>query len=152
RRYNEGPGQEQGGRKAETREMDHGRKAPGVARHRAPGPGGARRIGVAGWVMLGALAAGAGAEGPALQRFEFRQTHMGSEFKIVLYTTGAAEARRASDVAFARIAALDAALSDYNPESELMRLCDRAGGPPVKVSDDLFRCLQRSQTISERSG
>ena len=36
----------------------------------------------------------------------------------------------ASRAAFARIAALDAILSDYQPESELMRLCDQAGGAP----------------------
>ena len=34
-------------------------------------------------------------------RYEFRQMHMGSEFKIVLYTTREAEARSASDSAFA---------------------------------------------------
>ena len=85
-------------------------------------------------------------------RFEFRQTHMGSEFKIVLYTTREAEARRASDSAFARIAALDKALSDYDTESELMRLCDRAGGPPVAVSADLFTCLERAQAMSASSG
>ncbi len=84
-------------------------------------------------------------------RFEFRQTHMGSEFKILLYSTDAAEARRASDLAFARIAALDRALSDYDPESESMRLCDKAGGPPVAVSDDLFRCLERAQAVAEKT-
>ncbi len=89
--------------------------------------------------------------GPATTRFEFHQTHMGSDFKIVLYTGDEAVARRASDAAYARIAALDKALSDYDPESELMRLCDRAGGPPVEVSDDLFRCLARAQAISEKS-
>ncbi len=88
---------------------------------------------------------------PDPARFEFRQTHMGSEFKIVLYTTREAEARRASDSAYARIAALDKALSDYEPESELMRLCDRAGGPPVAVSADLFACLERAQTMSDYS-
>ena len=66
---------------------------------------------------------------------------MGSAFKIVLYTADEATARRASRAAFERIAALDAILSDYEPESELMRLCDRAGGPPVAVSDDLFDVL-----------
>ena len=77
---------------------------------------------------------------------------MGSEFKLVLYCADAATARRASRAAFDRIAALDATLSDYEPESELMRLCDRAGGPPVPVSDDLFRVLERSQEMSERIG
>ncbi len=88
---------------------------------------------------------------PTPARFEFRQTHMGSEFKIVLYTSGEAEARRASNAAFARIAALDKALSDYDPESELMRLCERAGGPAVAVSDDLFRCLEKSQAMAAKS-
>ena len=32
-----------------------------------------------------------------------------------------------------------------------MRLCDQAGGPPVKVSDDLFDVLQRSLVMYERS-
>lgn len=84
-------------------------------------------------------------------RHEFRQTHMGSEFTVIFYHNDPASARRASDLAFARIAALDLALSDYNPESELMRLCERAGGPPVKVGDDLFRVLEHSQVMARRS-
>jgi thiamine biosynthesis lipoprotein len=89
---------------------------------------------------------------PELTRFEFRETHMGSPFKLILYCTDAATARRCSRAAFDRIARLDAALSDYEPTSELMRLCDRAGGPPVPVSEDLFRVLQGSLEMSRRSG
>jgi thiamine biosynthesis lipoprotein len=92
-----------------------------------------------------------GEPGARLSRFEFTETHMGSPFKIVLYSSDEAAARRASRAAFDRIAALDAAFSDYQPDSELMRLCDRAGGPPVKVSDDLFDILLRSRSIYERS-
>src|SRR5947207_1869379 len=55
-------------------------------------------------------------------RFEFVETHMGCSFKIVLYSTDEAAARDASRLAFTRIAALDAILSDYQPESELSRL------------------------------
>jgi thiamine biosynthesis lipoprotein len=84
-------------------------------------------------------------------RFEFTETHMGSEFKIVLYTDDASIARSASRAAFDRIAALDATLSDYQPESELMRLCERAGGLPVPVSNDLFDVLDRSWRMSGRS-
>jgi thiamine biosynthesis lipoprotein len=85
-------------------------------------------------------------------RFEFTQIHMGSEFKLILYSTDEPTARRASDAAFTRIAALDSALSDYNPASELNRLCDAAGGPPVAVSDDLFAVLDRSLALSRESG
>jgi thiamine biosynthesis lipoprotein len=90
-------------------------------------------------------------EDTGLSRYEFTETHMGSPFKIVLYSRDEAAARRASRAAFDRIAALDRAFSDYQPDSELMRLCDRAGGPPVKVSDDLFDILQRARAMYERS-
>ncbi len=93
----------------------------------------------------------AGSDDAPMTRFEFAETHMGSEFKIVLYSPDAAAARRASRLAFDRIAALDQAFSDYNPNSELMRLCDRAGGPPVTVSADLFDILERSKTMYTRS-
>ncbi|MFO0952632.1 MAG: FAD:protein FMN transferase [Isosphaeraceae bacterium] len=76
---------------------------------------------------------------------------MGSLFKIVLYSQEEASARRASRAAFDRISALDKAFSDYDPESELMRLCDRAGGPPVAVSDDLYTILQQSKAMFESS-
>ena len=103
------------------------------------------------WLALGlALTAGAHA-GETLERYEFDETHMGSQFHLVLYSPDASTARRASRAAFDRIAALDAALSDYNPDSELMRLCARAGGPPVKVSDDLFDVLERAYALYERS-
>jgi thiamine biosynthesis lipoprotein len=108
---------------------------------------------LAAWLAVGlTLTAGAG-PGPdkALSRHEFDETHMGCRFHLVLYSPDAAAARRASRAAFDRIAALDAALSDYNPDSELMRLCGRAGGPPVAVSDDLFDVLQRAHTMYERS-
>jgi thiamine biosynthesis lipoprotein len=91
------------------------------------------------------------ADEPEPRRFEFRETHMGSEFKILLYSSTEEEARRASRAAFDRIAALDRRFSDYDPTSELMRLCERSGGPPVEVSHDLFDILQRCQAMYRRS-
>ncbi len=102
-------------------------------------------------LALGFPGLGAGPE-PKLVRYEFAEPHMGSEFKLVLYTENEATARRASRAAFDRIAALDAILSDYRPDSELMRLCVRAGGPPVAVSPELFDVLSRSVSMYERSG
>jgi thiamine biosynthesis lipoprotein len=110
-------------------------------------------IGLTWWMAGGACrAATEPAAGVQAARHTFTETHMGSEFKIVLYTNDAAIASTASRAAFARIASLDAALSDYQPESELMRLCDDAGGPPVAVSADLFDVLERAQVMSRRSG
>ena len=96
-------------------------------------------------------AAGIGDE-PKLARFEATETHMGSPFTIVLYTPDLALATRAHRAAFDRIAALDKVMSDYDHESELMRLCDRAGGPPVAVSPALFAILRLSKLWSERTG
>ena len=82
---------------------------------------------------------------PVLTRFEFAQPHMGTLFRIVLYAPDEATARTASTAAFDRIAKLDDSMSDYRAESELMALCRQAGGPPLRVSEDLFRVLARAQ-------
>jgi thiamine biosynthesis lipoprotein len=89
---------------------------------------------------------------PGLRRFEFQETHMASPFDIILYTTDEPTARHASRQAYERIAKLNAILSDYDPESELSRLGQSAGGPAVPVSSDLFEVLNRSKEIWERSG
>ena len=86
-----------------------------------------------------------------LKRYEYVQSHMGSDFKILLYSPDEPTARRASQAAFERIKALDQSFSDYNPESELMKLCDQAGGSAVKVSDDLLDILIRSKALYETS-
>lgn len=84
-----------------------------------------------------------------LERFEFQQVHMGTEFRIVLYAPNRDVAKKAADAAFARIASLDASMSDYKPASELMQLCKKAGGEPTPVSADLFDVLERSLAIAQ---
>ncbi|MBV9866114.1 MAG: FAD:protein FMN transferase [Abitibacteriaceae bacterium] len=86
-----------------------------------------------------------------LRRFEYAQLEMGVQTRLVVYTLDQATAERACTAAFNRIAQLEDIMSDYRPTSELMRLCARAGGPPIKVSDDLFFVLQRSQEVAARS-
>ncbi len=76
---------------------------------------------------------------------------MGTRFRIILYAPDPATATRASDAAFDRIAKLDNIMSDFRPTSELMRLSDQAGGPRVKVSDDLFRVLSAAQDLALQS-
>ena len=100
--------------------------------------------------LVTALASGFVGES-RLMRFEFSQPHMGTQFRIVLYASDAGIARAASTAAFRRIAELDDAMSDYKPTSELMQLGARAGGPPVTVSEDLFRVLTAAQDLAGRS-
>jgi thiamine biosynthesis lipoprotein len=98
-----------------------------------------------------AMATHSGAAEPTLQRFTFTENHMGTQFKIILYAAEEPTAVKAKQAAFRRIADLDATMSDYRPASELMRLCEKAGGAPVKVSDDLFTVLERAQEVAKLS-
>jgi thiamine biosynthesis lipoprotein len=89
---------------------------------------------------------------------------MGVEFEVVLYAPSQDEARQAFDRAFARIEALDRAMSDYDPESELSRLSatsttvpgrpgadPTAGAQPVKLSGDLWTVLEYADRLSRQT-
>jgi thiamine biosynthesis lipoprotein len=102
-------------------------------------------------LVLSAMAAITRGDDPRLQRFTFSEPHMGTLFKIVLYAPDEATAKKAAKAAFARIAELDRIMSDYQPTSELMQLCKKAGGGAVSVSDDLFSVLTTAQKISKES-
>src|SRR5258708_7542629 len=91
------------------------------------------------------------ARAPDAIRFEFSEAHMGTLFRIIMYAPDQAAGNRAARAAFDRIAGLDNTMSDYHASSELMRLCDKAGGAPVRVSDDLFRVLEKSQEVAATS-
>jgi thiamine biosynthesis lipoprotein len=72
---------------------------------------------------------------------------MGTLFRITLYAPDVEVARTAFDAAFARVRELDEILSDYKPDSELMRLSTM----PTQVSKDLFQVLQASQKLAEQT-
>ena len=86
-----------------------------------------------------------------LERFEAVQPHMGTLVRIQLYAADAGVAREGFRAAFARIAELDAALSDYKEDSEINRLCRVPAGKAVKVSADLFAVLAASLQVAEQS-
>lgn len=87
----------------------------------------------------------------ALTRFTYTEYHMGVDARLVVYAPDQKTAEDACAAAFERIAALDSMMSDYRRDSELMRLCDQAGGPPVRVSPELFTALRRAQQVSRES-
>lgn len=101
------------------------------------------------WLLLAASAA---AQSPtAADRREFVEPHMGTLFRIVLYATDANAARAAARAAFDSIAALNRALSDYDPTSELSRLGQQPPHTAVPLSPELFDILQRSQVLAEKT-
>ena len=77
---------------------------------------------------------------------------MGMPFRIVLYAADRNSADTAAEAAFARVAQLNAIMSDYDTDSELSRLSQTAGqGKVVRVSDDLWRMLERSQELARQT-
>ncbi|HKS04711.1 MAG TPA: FAD:protein FMN transferase [Gemmatimonadaceae bacterium] len=76
---------------------------------------------------------------------------MGTEARIVLYAQSRERAEDAARAAFARIAALDAVLSDYRNESELVTALLKGKEVPLPLSDDLFTVLRASLALSEET-
>ncbi len=112
------------------------------------------RVRVATGFIAGCLAvAVAGcAHRPVLQRHEFTSIQMAIPFRIVLYAADGTAATNAANAAWARIAALNRSLSDYDAESELSRFS--AGSPHrewVPLSPDLARVLVVAQQLSAAS-
>ncbi len=102
-------------------------------------------------ILLCGLAGVKALQPAPLLRFEFTEPHMGTTFRIVLYAADEATAKKAVKAAFARVAELNTIMSDYQPTSELMKLCEKAGGPPVAVSVDLFEILRKSEEIARET-
>jgi thiamine biosynthesis lipoprotein len=104
------------------------------------------------WLIFGVLAALASApDGRAtVGRQEYTQVHMGMPVRVTVYAADTVAVRQAISAAFARIAALDAVMSDYRADSELRRLEMRTG-EPVRVSDELFAVIRRATDIARAS-
>lgn len=87
-------------------------------------------------------------------RYEFSSRHMGTTFRVVLYAADRPTAENAAKAVFARVSELERVMSDYDANSELMRLCranDAEPGKPVAVSKDLFEVLRAAQEVSRKS-
>ena len=102
-------------------------------------------------IALGLLLCGCAAPAAEAARCEFSQTAMGVVCRMVVYAPNEDSAKRACTAAFDRIARLEDLMSDYRPASELMRLCAKSRGKPVKVSPELMLVLTKSRELSERS-
>lgn len=84
----------------------------------------------------------------AQQRFDYAAPLMATTFRISLHADSKAKADSAADAAFKRIASLNAVFSDYEPNSELMRLCNAGPSLPFKASPELFDLVSRSLDLS----
>lgn len=88
---------------------------------------------------------------PALGRYSFTEPHMGTTFRITLYAPDEAVAKKAASAAFARIAQLNRIMSDYQDDSELMKLCKQSKSEPTVVSVDLYAVLEKALEVSKQT-
>jgi len=81
-------------------------------------------------------------------RFEYGHQQMGTQIRLIFYTSNKRKADSVANLAFNRIDNLNNKLSDYKQNSELNKLC-RQTNEDVVVSNDLYRILNESVRISE---
>ena len=89
-----------------------------------------------------------------LERFEFQTEKMGSPVAVTLYAADAREAEDAANAVWERFDELNATLSDWDPESEIIQLCRRIDetGERARPSADLRRALEESRRYCELTG
>jgi thiamine biosynthesis lipoprotein len=87
--------------------------------------------------------------GANLTRHDFSGPGMATTFRIACYAEDKASADKATEACFERIAELNAIFTDYDPTSELMRLCAPEAKYPFKVSEPLFDILQRARAFAK---
>lgn len=93
-----------------------------------------------------------GASVDSLKRFQFAEPHMGTLWTITCFAESENLASNACVRAFRRVEALERVMTDYDSESELMRLCRAPVGVPHGVSADLFAVLKQSQQSTRITG
>lgn len=82
----------------------------------------------------------------------FREVHMGVDVTLTLYGGTEAAANDAARLAYTRVAELNQIFSDYDPESEAMRLCREAAiGQVITISPDLYFVLDYADGLSRKS-
>lgn len=87
----------------------------------------------------------------SLTRYEYDSEKMGVPIRVVLYAETERQAEEAVNAIWNRFDELNAALSDYDPESEIIQVCRKAGesGERVQTSVDLRRVLIESRRYCE---
>jgi len=86
-------------------------------------------------------------------RFEFHHPQMGTVFRLVFYSNqDSTEAKVLANTIFDRIDTLNMRFSDWLPESELNRLCQKAGEKGCQqVSAELADIVQKSGIFARQS-
>jgi len=86
-----------------------------------------------------------------LTRIETQRPLMGTLFRIVTYTEDLEEGRAAMEAALDLAEDFGNRATDYDPESELNKLCQSPVGTPVEVSQELFEVISLGVELAEKT-
>lgn len=106
--------------------------------------------GMIGWhwlwsVLVGLFLSGISIAQEPLLRFELSIPSMGSNLDMVVYAQTGQQAKSTMDAGLKEIDRLSLILSNYDPESEISKLCNRSSHDPIFVSEDLASVFKHSQ-------
>lgn len=92
------------------------------------------------------------ADAQELDRYTFHSNHMGTQFKIILYSDDEEMAENAASAIFEFVEEINGIMSNYIADSELNQLSRLSGSnEPMIVSEPLFEVLSASKVISKRT-
>ena len=99
-------------------------------------------------LFLTGIAATCTARAAVGRRFDIESVQMATRFRLSFDAEDEAQAQKAANDVFARVSALTALFSDYEPESELSRLNRQEPEKPFEASAELFSLIARSCELS----
>ncbi|MBI1841582.1 MAG: FAD:protein FMN transferase [Verrucomicrobia bacterium] len=88
---------------------------------------------------------------PPLRSFQFTEAHMGTMWSITCYGPDRETVSSAAKAAFQRVAELDAMMTDYDSNSELLRLGEAQSGVAHPISRELLEVMAAAQKVSRES-
>ena len=88
------------------------------------------------------------------ERYEYQQEKMAVRVRLVFYAETPGEADAAQEAVYRRFDELNRMMSDYDPESEVVRACRQSGqsGGPVEIGAPLYEVLRRAREMNRLTG
>ncbi len=88
------------------------------------------------------------------KRYEFLEERMAVPVRLIFYADSEEKAEAAQEAVYQRFDELNRMMSDYDPESELVRACRESGEnlQPVEISGDLFNVLSLARRVHRVTG
>lgn len=91
---------------------------------------------------------------PPLERYEFLEEKMAVPVRLVFFAPTKELAESVRHAVYQRFDEINDIMSDYNPESELIRACQQSGEnlQPVEIGDELYFVLNAARRVDRLSG